>query len=97
MRENLIAGVLFVLALLFGIFPNTFVLRYMDRTVEKQVDDLTDWTRTVEATSNDERGVGADQEELTSHEKPELNATDAPQQPLLSDRGVYQSERKARS
>jgi NADH-quinone oxidoreductase subunit M len=97
LRENLIAGVLFVLALLFGIFPNTFVLRYMDRTVEQQVDDLTNWTRTVEATPIDRSGAAADQDEVTSHEKPEMNASDGSQPALLSDRGASQSERKARS
>ncbi len=46
-RENAIAGVLFVLAILFGVFPNTFLLRYMDKTVERQVDDLAQWTKVV--------------------------------------------------
>ncbi len=46
-RENTIAGVLFVLALLFGIFPHTFVLKYMDATVDAQVENLAQWTRDV--------------------------------------------------
>jgi NADH-quinone oxidoreductase subunit M len=46
-RENAIAGVLFVLAILFGVFPNTFLLRYMDRTVERQVSELAQWTKEV--------------------------------------------------
>lgn len=46
-RENAIAGVLFVLAILFGVFPNTFLLRYMDKTVERQVNDLAQWTKVV--------------------------------------------------
>ena len=33
-RENTIAGVLFVLAILLGVFPHTFVLRYVDATVD---------------------------------------------------------------
>jgi NADH-quinone oxidoreductase subunit M len=46
-RENSIAGVLFVLAILLGVFPQTFVLQYMDKTIDRQVDQLTEWTRTV--------------------------------------------------
>ncbi len=46
-RENTIAGVLFVLAILLGVFPQTFVLRYMDGTVDRQVESLTQWTKTV--------------------------------------------------
>lgn len=44
-RENLIAGVLFVLAILMGVFPQTFVLRYMDKTIDHQVTSLAEWTQ----------------------------------------------------
>jgi NADH-quinone oxidoreductase subunit M len=50
-RENLIATVLLVFAILFGIFPYEIpggppsVLKYMDATIDKQVADLTAWTR----------------------------------------------------
>ncbi len=47
LRENMIAGTLFVLAILLGIFPQTFVLRYMDKTIDRQVKGLGAWTRTV--------------------------------------------------
>jgi len=46
-RENVIAGVLFVLAILFGVFPNACLLRYMDKTVARQVNDLAQWTKVV--------------------------------------------------
>jgi NADH-quinone oxidoreductase subunit M len=46
-RENAIAGVLFVLAILFGVFPQTFLLRYMDKTIDRQVRELADWTKQV--------------------------------------------------
>jgi NADH-quinone oxidoreductase subunit M len=45
LRENLIAGTLFVLAILFGVFPYQFVLKYMDPTIERQVQELAEWTR----------------------------------------------------
>ena len=46
-RENTIAGVLFVLAILLGVFPHTFVLRYMDSTVDAQVESLAQWTEEI--------------------------------------------------
>jgi len=46
-RENAIAGVLFALAILLGVFPHTFLLRYMDKTVSRQVSDLAQWTKVV--------------------------------------------------
>jgi len=51
LRENTIATVLFVLAILFGVFPSHTILRYMDKTVEAQAQDLTDWTKDYEATA----------------------------------------------
>jgi len=54
-RENLIGTVLCVFAILFGVFPYQFpggrpsVLKYMDKTIEQQVSDLSDWTREEEA------------------------------------------------
>ncbi|NLF67547.1 MAG: NADH-quinone oxidoreductase subunit M [Candidatus Anammoximicrobium sp.] len=47
LRENSIAGVLFVLAILFGVFPQTFLLRYMDKTIDRQVNELAAWTQQV--------------------------------------------------
>ncbi|MCO6459399.1 MAG: NADH-quinone oxidoreductase subunit M [Pirellulaceae bacterium] len=44
LRENLIAGTLFVLAILLGVFPYQTVLRYMDPTIDRQVRLLADWT-----------------------------------------------------
>jgi len=46
-RENSIAGALFLFAILLGVFPQTFVLRYMDRTVDRQVESLVQWTERV--------------------------------------------------
>ncbi len=48
-RENTIAGILFVLAILLGVFPYPLLLRYMDATIDRQVDDLAAWTRYVKA------------------------------------------------
>ena len=45
-REFSIAAPLFVLAIVFGLFPRT-VLKYMDNTIDRQVEDLADWTRDV--------------------------------------------------
>jgi NADH-quinone oxidoreductase subunit M len=46
-RENTIAVVLFVFAILFGVFPYQTVLKYMDKTVERQAGELAAWTRDV--------------------------------------------------
>ncbi len=46
-RENTIAGVLLVLAILLGVFPHTFVLQFMDATIDAQVESLADWTKEI--------------------------------------------------
>jgi NADH-quinone oxidoreductase subunit M len=54
LRENLIAGVLFVFAILFGVFPYNIplfnspsILAYMEPTIKRQVEDLANWTKEV--------------------------------------------------
>src|SRR5262245_33592270 len=50
-RENLIGVTLCVFAVLFGVFPYQLpggqpsVLKYMDKTINQQVSDLTEWTK----------------------------------------------------
>jgi NADH-quinone oxidoreductase subunit M len=48
-RENTIAGVLFVFAILFGVLPYHTVLKYMDATITHQVEGLAALTREYEA------------------------------------------------
>jgi len=48
-RENLIAGVLFVLCIICGVFPYHTILKYMDPTVSRQVRELTEYTKRREA------------------------------------------------
>jgi NADH-quinone oxidoreductase subunit M len=99
-RENLIAGVLFVFAILFGVFPHSLpfqmgpsILAYMEPTIERQVDELADWTRHVkqpllaaEQAEEDEdveiveRGRGADQLEA-----PGLGNLDEPALEVVED------------
>jgi NADH-quinone oxidoreductase subunit M len=45
-RENLIGTVLCVFAVWFGVYPAS-VLRYMDKTIDQQVQDLAVWTQTM--------------------------------------------------
>jgi NADH-quinone oxidoreductase subunit M len=47
-RENTIAGIIFVAAILFGIFPYHLCLRYMEPTVTRQVQQLSSWARRAE-------------------------------------------------
>ncbi|HUE71924.1 MAG TPA: NADH-quinone oxidoreductase subunit M [Pirellulaceae bacterium] len=46
-RENAIGIVLLFFAIAFGVAPYHTVLKYMDKTVERQVNDLTVWTQEV--------------------------------------------------
>lgn len=48
-REFSIGLVLFVLAIIFGVFPYQTVLGYMKNTVAQQAQDLADWTHDVAA------------------------------------------------
>jgi NADH-quinone oxidoreductase subunit M len=57
-RENSIAGVLFVLAILFGVFPYPLLLRYMDATIDRQVHELAQWTESVKEAGPDDKAAG---------------------------------------
>jgi len=48
-RELCIAVPLFVLAIILGVLPHQTVLRYMDATIDRKVNDLAGWTRRVAA------------------------------------------------
>ncbi|HTN75522.1 MAG TPA: NADH-quinone oxidoreductase subunit M, partial [Pirellulaceae bacterium] len=47
LREKAIGVSLLVLCVLFGVFPYQLALKYMDATVDRQVNDLTAWTKYV--------------------------------------------------
>jgi NADH-quinone oxidoreductase subunit M len=47
LRENLIGLTLLAFAILFGVFPYQTVLKYMDATIDRQTQELADWTQTV--------------------------------------------------
>jgi NADH-quinone oxidoreductase subunit M len=61
-RENAIGTTLLAFAILFGVFPD-LVLRYMNKTIDRQTEDLAAWTATVKeaqpvpAVGNALRGV----------------------------------------
>ncbi len=55
-REFAIAAPLLAMAIFFGVFPQT-VFRYMTPTINRQVDDLTAWTRNVK-----DRRLAADEQ-----------------------------------
>ena len=52
-REKTIAAILFVFAILFGVLPHQAALQYMDKTIDRQVQDLSDWTRRHESAEAD--------------------------------------------
>ena len=75
-RENTIAGILFVTAILLGVLPHHTVLKYMEKTIEQQVTDLTEWTQRREA------AVGADVDSdraTVSHTTPNVDLHAGPQ------------------
>ncbi|WP_425614351.1 NuoM family protein [Anatilimnocola sp. NA78] len=46
-RENLIGMTLLAFAMLLGVLPHQTVLKYMDATIDRQVNDLARWTAEV--------------------------------------------------
>jgi NADH:ubiquinone oxidoreductase subunit 4 (subunit M) len=65
LRENLIAGTLFVMAIIFGVFPRYIgdtpsILGVMEPTIERQVEDLTHWTRTIKVVQLAEEKAAAE-------------------------------------
>ncbi|MAR13456.1 MAG: NADH-quinone oxidoreductase subunit M [Blastopirellula sp.] len=51
-REGLIATTLAVLAIILGVFPHQTMLKYMDKTVDAQVQSLADWTQAHDSVLN---------------------------------------------
>ena len=60
-RENTIAGVLLAFAILLGVLPYHTLLRYMESTVQRQVDDLASWTMRVKEPPVQSAGTSAAQ------------------------------------
>ncbi|HRX82137.1 MAG TPA: NADH-quinone oxidoreductase subunit M, partial [Pirellulaceae bacterium] len=77
LRENTIAVTLFVLAIVFGIFPYHTLLRYMDKTVSHQAATLTEWTERHEATLAAEEVEDAHAEAVPANEHVSLIASPA--------------------
>jgi hypothetical protein len=55
-REFSIGAILLSLAILFGVFPN-LVIRYMDDTVEAQVESLNEWRVRYEASVEQDAAI----------------------------------------
>ncbi|MFM7070314.1 MAG: hypothetical protein ACKO38_00765, partial [Planctomycetota bacterium] len=75
LRENLIAGVLFVLCIICGVFPYQTILKYMDPTVSRQVRDLTDYARRLEASAKAAKEADSEAEKAVSRREPLDGAT----------------------
>ena len=82
LRENAIAGVLFALAIIFGVVPYHTLLQYMDKTVTHQVEGLAAWAQenedTLEATSEPDHA-----ETISSQPRPSTDQTSATALPSL--------------
>ena len=58
LRENAIGTVLLFFAIWFGVFPATLLV-YMDQTIDRQTQDLANWTREVkEADQTPQSAIG---------------------------------------
>jgi NADH-quinone oxidoreductase subunit M len=62
-RELGVAIPLFVLAIVLGVFPYQTVLRYMDGTIDRQTQQLADWTREVAVPADIEAAKAAAEED----------------------------------
>ncbi len=85
LRENLIAGTLFVMAIVFGVFPHHIgeipsILGVMEPTIERQIDDLTQWTRNVKAPLLEAKRAAKEKEA----EKTASNEKDAEEIPVAN-------------
>jgi len=80
-RENTIAAVLFVLAILFGVFPNTCLLRYMDKTIDRQVTELAEWTKDIKEPA--ENVAAEEEDELGSQPRVSLDIREEDKVSLL--------------
>lgn len=67
LREKAIGVTLLVLCILYGIFPHQLALRYMDATIDRQVNELTAWTKYVKEAPS---ATGAPAEELATEAGP---------------------------
>ena len=59
-RERVIGVTLLIFAVIFGVFPHQTVLQYMEKTVDRQVEELSDWTRRLPAPVSEEESDSAD-------------------------------------
>jgi NADH-quinone oxidoreductase subunit M len=59
-RELTVAVTLAVLAVIFGVFPQTVAFQYMDATIDHQVEQMVQWTRDVKEPQLRERALRAE-------------------------------------
>jgi NADH-quinone oxidoreductase subunit M len=81
-REFSIGAILLSLAILFGVFPN-LVIRYMDNTVEAQVESLNEWRVRYEANAETEEEADPSAEPVVTAPSADVVLTDVAQ-PLTS-------------
>lgn len=90
LRENLIAGVLFVLCIVCGVFPYQTILKYMDPTISRQVRELTDYARRLEAAAKAAEDGEAETEKAVTRRSPTGSA-----KPAVTDAASAGSANKA--
>ena len=55
-----IAGVLLAFAIILGVFPHQTILKYMDPTIDRQVDELVEWTKNYDPDDGEEDADDSD-------------------------------------
>jgi NADH-quinone oxidoreductase subunit M len=83
-RENLIGMTLLGFAILFGVAPWHTVLKYMDKTIDRQVSDLAKWTEEVKQPQLD----AARAEKAEAKAKAEAEKVSAARVPATTDATV---------
>ena len=90
LRENVIAGTLLAFAILLGVLPYHTVLKYMEKTVDQQVDTLQVWQMGYDARPPADPGTAALPATLPAKE-PE-SPTSVPQSTSSTNRPATQRQ-----
>ena len=88
-REWAVAVPLFVLAILFGVFP-AIVLRYMDETIDMQTTELAQWTREFDIAESKKT---AEQQKQKAQQQDEQKVTTNDHTPLPAENNKQPDDR----
>jgi NADH-quinone oxidoreductase subunit M len=70
LRERIIGTTLLVLCIIWGVLPYQTTFRFMDATIDRQVQQLADWTKYVKETQSPPAILNSDEEQLVADPPP---------------------------